>query len=161
MANPNEAEDAVQEVFIELWKAAPKFDPRVASAKAFVSMIARRRIIDRGRIEMRRVRGVTALENVQNQPKIPPRAKPLLDDEAERLAQAIQQLKPEQQQTIRLAIGQGWSHQDIADRLGIPLGTVKTNLRRGLQRLRERIEGWDGASAPASAPRPSAEGATT
>ncbi len=140
LANQSDAEDAVQEAFIEIWRAAPKFDPAVASARAFVAMIARRRIIDRGRIEQRRVRGVVSAEVLPIAAAAPSGA-PLIDDQARKLMGAIEQLRPEQQQAIRLSIGQGWSHQEIADRLGMPVGTVKTHLRRGLLRLRELIEG--------------------
>ena len=61
-------------------------------------------------------------------------------DQAARAQRIIQALKPEQQQIIRLAVYDGHTHQSIAESLGIPLGTVKTHLRRGLLRVREAME---------------------
>lgn len=139
LVNAHDAEDAVQEVFIELWKAAPKFDPSIASAQTFVAMIARRRIIDRGRAQRRHSRHSAPPDFAWERPA--PDAVIPADDDAAKAIAAVAQLRPEQQQAIRLAIGQGWSHQEIADRLGVPLGTVKTNLRRGLIRLRELVSG--------------------
>lgn len=156
LANPQDAEDAVQEVFVEIWKAAPRFDPSIASARAFVSMIARRRIIDRGRSEQARARAIRTGAPLESYADLGPRdtRRDPVDADAGRLAAAVSQLRPEQQQTIRLSIGQGWSHQEISDRTGVPLGTVKTNLRRGLQRLRQIIEGVpDDAGAMQEAPR--------
>lgn len=137
-------DDAVQEVFVELWKAAPKFDPSVASERSFVAMIARRRLIDRGRRERSRIGStVNAGEFESGFPdRSPPPApsEPMeRDEDSARAAAAIQRLTPEQQQALRMSIYDGLSHQEISDRLNVPLGTVKTNLRRGLIRIRELI----------------------
>lgn len=137
---PSEAEDAVQEVFIDLWKSASRFDPSVASETTFVAMIARRRLIDR----QRRKAGQPETEPVSIDelalagPDEPPRID--LQDEVARAAGAIQQLKPEQRRVLQLAVCHGWPHQLIAERLALPLGTVKTHVRRGLIRVREELE---------------------
>jgi RNA polymerase sigma-70 factor (ECF subfamily) len=147
LRNSSLAEDAVQDVFIELWKAAPKFDPSVASARAFVAMIARRRIIDRGRSEQRHlVASSSEFEEHLMDGKAPRQS---VDDEAREMVEAVGRLSPEQQQAIRLSIGQGWSHQEIADRMGMPVGTVKAHLRRGVQRLREYVQAAAQKGAPA------------
>lgn len=65
----------------------------------------------------------------------------MLDEEASRAQAAIEQLRPEQQKVIRLAIGENWTHERIAEHLGMPLGTVKTHLRRGLLKVREILTG--------------------
>ena len=138
---PSEAEDAVQEVFIALWKNAARFDPSVASETTFVTMIARRRIIDRWRKTGRRPNGDAAdVDDVPIQSADEKQDRVELAEEATRAAEAIEQLKPKQQEILRLAVCQGWSHQVIADRLCLPLGTVKTNVRRGLQRVRELLQ---------------------
>lgn len=140
LRRPSEAEDAVQEVFIELWKNASRFDPTVASETTFVAMIARRRLIDRARRNARRPEGEPV--PVHDLPLAGPAEVPRveLQDEAARAADAIHRLKPEQRNVLRLAVCHGWPHQLIADRLGMPLGTVKTQVRRGLIRVREELE---------------------
>ena len=67
-----------------------------------------------------------------------------VDDEVRRAQQALAQLKPEQQEVLGLALGQGRTHQEISSAIGIPLGTVKSHARRGLIRLREML----GANPP-------------
>ena len=136
---PSEAEDAVQEVFIALWKNASRFDPSIASETTFVAMIARRRLIDRQRRNVRRPEGdAVAVEDLPL--SAPEELKQFeLQDEAAKAAAALEQLKPEQRNVLRLAVCHGWPHQLIADRLGLPLGTVKTHVRRGLIRVREEL----------------------
>ncbi|MCA9253558.1 MAG: sigma-70 family RNA polymerase sigma factor [Phycisphaerales bacterium] len=138
--HPSEAEDAVQEVFIEIWKNAARFDPTVASETTFVAMIARRRLIDRRRRDARRpVNESTPVDELS----IPsPDTLDEIDirDEAAHAASALGRLKPDQRRVLKLAVCQGWPHQLIADRLGMPLGTVKTHVRRGLIKLREELQ---------------------
>jgi RNA polymerase sigma-70 factor (ECF subfamily) len=137
----------VQEVFIELWKNASRFDPSIASETTFVAMIARRRLIDRQRRESRRPssEGVP-VDDLQI--AAPDRAAQLdLQDEAARAAAALEQLKPEQRSVLQLAVCQGWPHQLIADRLGLPLGTVKTHVRRGLIKVRDELDAKSTASS--------------
>ena len=136
---PSEAEDAVQEVFIALWKNASRFDPSIASETTFVAMIARRRLIDRQRRNARRPEGEpVAIEDLPlSAPEEPEQLE--LQDEAAKAVAALEQLKPEQRNVLRLAVCQGWPHQLIADRLGLPLGTVKTHVRRGLIKVREEL----------------------
>lgn len=142
LSNAAEAEDAVQEVFIELWKSAGRYDPSVASEPAFIAMIARRRLIDRRRRLSRRVDSTTAVPvedvDVESELKTGPEVE--IAEEAARAAAAIRTLKPEQQRVLRMAVCDGWSHQQIADKLHIPLGTVKTHVRRGLIRVREMLD---------------------
>jgi len=138
--SPSEAEDAVQEVFVELWKNASRFDPSIASETTFVAMIARRRLIDRRRRHARRSdsEAVPVDDLPIEAPAEPERVE--LHDEAARAVAALEQLKPEQRNVLRLAVCHGWPHQLIADRLGLPLGTVKTHVRRGLIKVREELE---------------------
>lgn len=139
LVRASDAEDAVQEVFIELWKKAAAFDPTIASEATFVAMVARRRLIDRRRRDARKHEGEAApiddlpiaAEEVPNPSE--------LRDEAARAAEVLEKLKPEQRMVLKLAVCHGWPHQLIADRLGLPLGTVKTHVRRGLSRIREEL----------------------
>lgn len=149
-------DDAVQEVFVELWKAAPKYDPAIASERAFVAVIARRRLIDRARRERARIASTVNASGVEFEPagrRPGTRGSDSFDgratdhpgtpversEEAALAATAMRELSPEQQKALRLSLYEGLSHQEIADRLGVPLGTVKTNLRRGLIRIREML----------------------
>lgn len=145
-------DDAVQEVFVELWKVAGRFDPTIASERAFVAMIARRRLIDRGRHERTRISttqnaGDFAGSLSDRASSAAPGDPTERSEEAALAAEAITHLTPQQQQTLRLSIGEGMSHQEIADRLAVPLGTVKTNLRRGLMRVREAMVRASGGEA--------------
>lgn len=146
LIRPLEAEDAVQEVFIELWKRAHLFDSSIASEATFVAMIARRRLIDRRRRESRRLEtAATPLEDVPIA-VLAEQGHMELEEEAARAALVLNKLKPEQRSVLQLAVCEGWSHQLIAERLGLPLGTVKTHVRRGLARIREELD----APKPAS-----------
>jgi RNA polymerase sigma-70 factor (ECF subfamily) len=133
-SSPADAEDAVQEIFIDLWKSAARFDPSIASETTFVAMIARRRLIDRGRRKMRRPEVPQIPETVED---VRERADETDLTEQRAMAQlAFDQLRPEQQQVLTLAIHQGYSHEQIATATGMPLGTVKTHARRGLIKIR-------------------------
>jgi len=146
----SEAEDAAQEVFIELWKKAERFDPSLASEMTFVAMIARRRLIDRGRRQDRLV----AAEDIEDDPSLAVRDRGQADvdvcDEAARASRALARLDPEQKRVLELSIYDGLSHAEIARATKLPLGTVKTHVRRGLARVRDllgatEVRGAEGA----------------
>ncbi len=137
--NNADAEDAVQDIFIEVWKNAGRFDESQSSETTFIAMIARRRLIDRLR-KVTRQPDIDSLEDTLHEP-----SKDLSEDiltciEAKEAAKAMKQLRPEQRQAIYLSIVQGCSHQEIADALDMPLGTVKTHIRRGLVQMREILD---------------------
>lgn len=130
-----EAEDAVQEIFLELWKSAARFDAARGAEVTFVAMVARRRLIDRRRARMRR--GEAPLEQAPMPSVAPPQE---VAAEATRVTRALEQLRPEQRNLLWMSAYQGLSHDEIAASTGMPLGTVKAHLRRGLLRLRELFE---------------------
>ena len=133
-----EAEDAVQEIFIDLWKSAGRFDESVASEPTFVAMIARRRLIDRRRRIARRPDLAESREVFEGDGATAGQTDRIeIGEEAARAAAALGELKEDQQRVLRLSIYQGLSHERIAEATGLPLGTVKTHVRRGLMRLRE------------------------
>ena len=136
-SNAADADDVVQEIFISLWSSAHRFDPTIASESTFVSVIARRRLIDRTRQRMRRPAPSSIIEDVELDRNELPRCQ---IKEAGAIAQvALEKLRPEQQQVLHLSIECGCSHEQIATSTGLPLGTVKTHARRGLQKLRDAL----------------------
>jgi len=136
--NTNDAEDAVQEIFIDIWKNANRFDALQASETTFVAMIARRRLIDRLR-KTQRQPNIDSLEDVLAEPSNNMNRQIEISAEANEAAKAMKDLRPEQRQVLHLSIVQGFSHQEIADALEMPLGTVKTHARRGLLQVRESL----------------------
>jgi RNA polymerase sigma-70 factor (ECF subfamily) len=121
---PSDAEDATQEIFLDIWRSAGRYDATQGSDKVFIAMIARRRLIDR-------------LRKTTNEP--PMDSVDVLETVAwsDRAARALQELRPEQREVLELGLLHGLSQSEIAARLGIPLGTVKSFMRRGLIRVRE------------------------
>lgn len=139
---PAEAEDAVQEIFLDLWKSAGRFDPQIASEPAFVTMIARRRLIDRRRSRGRRpALAVTADGSTELPALVDPGSRPDTCAEASQAARALAALRPEQRQVLVLATCHGLSHGEIASQTGMPLGTVKAHARRGLLSIRAALSG--------------------
>ena len=132
-----DAEDAVQEIFLDLWKSAARYDANIASEAAFIAMIARRRLIDRRRTRRRR----PSTQNIQEVPSFADAASgPDVCAEANQAARALEQLRPEQRQVLVLG-AQGLSHGEIAEQTGMPLGTVKAHARRGLLSIRAALLG--------------------
>ncbi len=136
LRDQDDTEDAVQEVFVDVWKNASRFDESQASETTFIAMIARRRVIDKIRNSARRI-SADSLDDVLLEPFTRSDKTMQISVEAEEAAKAMRTLRPEQQQVLRLSIVQGMSHQEIADAIGMPLGTVKTHARRGLVAVRE------------------------
>ena len=136
LRSPEDAEDVVQDIFIELWSKADSFDPDKAGETTFVAMIARRRIIDR----LRKLGRQPQMDEL-DETGMPEQVSDFdLGETVTDLAKAekvIAALKPEQQKVLYMSICEGHSHNEIADRLNLPLGTVKTAIRRGLIRVRE------------------------
>jgi len=135
-----DAEDAAQEIFLDLWKSAGRFDPSVSSEVTFVAMIARRRLIDRRRQSQRRP-GTEPLADpsalVLEAYRTDPTAE--LSAEASIAAKAMARLGPEQRDVVILSSYYGYSHEEIATSTGLPLGTVKSHARRGLSRVRDLL----------------------
>lgn len=136
LRNSDDAEDAVQDIFLDVWKNAGKFDESQSSETTFIAMIARRRLIDRIRFTSRRI-AADGLDEVMIEPVDRADKQMQTSLEANDAVRALNSLRPEQQQVLQLSIVQGLSHQEIADRTGMPLGTVKTHARRGILQARE------------------------
>jgi len=136
--NAQDAEDAVQDIFLDIWRNAARFDAQKGTEVAFVATIARRRLVDRVRRATNRptAESLEDLSVLAAEASTPPAD---LDDELLRARAAMEKLRPEQRQVLELALGHGQSHHEISATIGIPLGTVKSHARRGLLRLREML----------------------
>lgn len=139
-----DVEDAVQEVFVDLWKNAGRFDPAIAGEATFVAMIARRRLIDRRRARDRRPSGEPLAELAA---QVDPGASPDVQAAAAEAARALDTLRPEQRRVLLLAC-HGMSHSEIAEETGLALGTVKSNARRGLAAIRDALSGVSSKETP-------------
>ena len=136
LVNEADAEEAVQEIFLELWEKAHRYDPGVAAEATFVSMIARRRLIDRRR-KLSTEPIAEPLDEVEHSLSEDAQGVLEANAEMERVVGIIRTLKPEQQEVINMASWLGMSHGAIAEQTGIPLGTVKSHVARGLSTIRQ------------------------
>lgn len=134
----SEAEDLVQEVFTEIWKKAASFDPAIASESTFVGLIARRRAIDFLRRQGRQP-GFEPLDAAESLPH-PTTEVSSVQCDPETVKSSLANLPSDLRQLFHLFFEDGFTHPEIAERTGLPLGTVKTRLRRGLITLREQLQ---------------------
>jgi RNA polymerase sigma-70 factor (ECF subfamily) len=134
----SDAEDAVQEIFLDLWRSAGAYDPALGSEATFIATITRRRLIDRRRTRRRRPTATDQLADVELEAT---GARPDDSAEAAKAANALGQLRPEQRQVLVLSTAHGMSHGEIAAHTGMPLGTVKAHVRRGLIAIRNVLLG--------------------
>ena len=141
----SEAEDASQEIFLDVWKSAGRFDPGAGSESTFVMMIARRRLIDRRRRQNARLRP-QHLEQPESISTEDNTGEAEISDESRLVLETMGELRPEQRSVLELSLMEGKSHQQIASTTGLPLGTVKSHARRGLQRLRESLRRRQGGA---------------
>ena len=136
LGNQSDLEDAVQEVMIAIWKSADKFDPNKASEITFISMIARRRFIDYLR-KITKHKSEDSMDDDNN--NIHLYKESILNEETDLalVKSAIEDLDTDDQELLNLSVYQGYSHSEISEILDIPLGTVKTRIRRNLMKLKD------------------------
>jgi len=132
-----QAEEIVQDVMLSVWRKADQFDPHRAQVSAWIYQIARNRQIDVIRKERRPVP-----EELAEDPDAEPDASQILavEQEAGLLKAALATLKPDQRDVIEKAYLGELSHQQISDQTGLPLGTIKSRIRLGLERLRYELK---------------------
>ena len=136
-AESGDADDAVQEIFIDLWRTAARYDATRITEAGWVAMIARRRLIDRARKRER----LPALESIPDGFDVASETERDLDREwrAEQAREILRQLPPAQRRMLELSLVHGRTHDEIARETETPLGTVKSHIRRGLQRARDLL----------------------
>lgn len=135
LRNRSEAEDVVQEAFVEAWKRAKSFDPRRGTAFSFVLAIARSRALDRLRSRGAEGRATQAFALEEKKPVPLPIESAEQRQDRDRIQGALATLPAEQRTVLELAYYEGLSQTEIAARTGDPLGTVKTRCRLALEKL--------------------------
>jgi len=134
-----DAEDAVQEIFFDLWKTAARFDGAKSSERGFVALLARRRLIDRHRKRLRMVR-TESVDAGYELPDVPADEGVAVTD-ALSARDALEALTPMQRRCVERHLLDGRTHEEIAKEQALPLGTVKSHIRRGLLRARALLTG--------------------
>ena len=134
-----DAEEVLQEAFVDAWRRAGEYSASRGSVEAWLITIARSRAIDRIRNRGARLRLVKQSEQLASAD--PPQPDPPDVHAQTRLRKALGSLPPEQRRAIELAYWEGMSQSEISRETGDPLGTVKTRVRLGLQRLAELLAG--------------------
>ena len=137
LREPHAAEDAAQEAFAALWRHSGAFDASRGPAGAWIGRIARNAALDANRRRALRATA-TEVDPVDDGPT--PEQLAVAADEAFRLRLALEQLPERERAVLGLAYGDGFTQREIAEHLGLPLGTVKTRTRSGLARLAEHLE---------------------
>jgi RNA polymerase sigma-70 factor (ECF subfamily) len=134
-----EAEDVVQDTFLEVWRRASEFDGERGELSAWIMAMARSRSIDR--VRRARVRARFA-QGSQAEPSMtaPPDDEAAQQQDGAKVRGVMETLPPEQRRALELAYFDGLTQQQIAERTGIPLGTVKTRLRLALEKLSSQLE---------------------
>ena len=142
LRSPEHAEEVTQEVYVEVWKQAPRYAPEKGTVMTWITTMAHRRAIDRVRArtseaarderyaysDVQRERDDVWDSVAQNQ-------------DVERVRKALATLTPIQQQAVQLAHLQGRTQSEISSLLNLPMGTVKTRIRDGLRRLGDALRG--------------------
>ena len=140
LSNQAEAEDAVQEIFLALWQSASRFDANKGSEITFIATIARRRLID-GLRKNNKHKILQPIDDAINNDVFQQKSNLEKNAELSLAIGILETLEKKDQELLSLSIYQGYSHVEIAKLLNLPLGTVKTKIRRNLMKIREKIKG--------------------
>lgn len=136
---PAAADDLTQDVMLAIWRRASSFDPARAAASTWIYTIARNQHID----QYRKLQRASRIDETDPslQPVPPPAADDLCEqaDAADSVGTALEQLSADQRQVVELAFTEGLTHSEIAERLELPLGTVKSRIRLALGKLKTSL----------------------
>lgn len=138
-----EAEELLQDVFLQVWREAGRYRPEAASPRGWLLMMARSRALDRIRSRAARERREATVERDRPPAAAVAPGGPERLERRERRARvtaALANLPAEQRQAIEHAFFDGLTHREVAERLGQPLGTVKSRILLGMKKLRETLE---------------------
>ena len=140
LRDPAQSEEVTQEVLVDLWRSAASFDPDRGSASAWIMTIAHRKAVDRVRsVQASTLRDVRVAQLGEERPYDVVAEAVEHRMETEQVVRALKDLTDLQREAVTLAYYGGYTHVQIAELLGVPLGTVKTRIRDGLIRMRDRL----------------------
>lgn len=134
------AEEVLQDAFVKIWRSAPRYDRSLSRPFSWCVLITKRLCIDR----MRAMKPVAVVEDPvsltpideQRQAERDPSERVQLREQISVLGEMVERLPESQRLSLQLAMSKGLTQQEISDKLDLPLGTVKTAMRRGMQRLK-------------------------
>lgn len=138
--DPSQSEEVAQEVMVEVWRLASRFDPERGSGKTWILTMAHRRAVDRVRSAQSSTNRDTAYGVANHEPDHDHVSADVENDfEKRQVRNAMKELTPVQRAAVELAFYKGYTHTEVAKTLDIPLGTAKTRLRDGLIHLRDAL----------------------
>jgi RNA polymerase sigma-70 factor (ECF subfamily) len=142
LGNPEEAEEVIQDVFVQIWIKTAEYDPSKGRPFHWALAIARNRCIDRLRARQRRSRVIADFDDhgfEDREIEHPAPVGPLPESDMAAIRSAVAGLPREQRQAIEMGFFGGMTHPEIAEALHEPLGTVKARIRRGMLKLRDDL----------------------
>ena len=145
LGNAEESEEVVMDVFTQVWRSADRYDAAKARVDTWLFMMARSRTFDRLRNRQRKEKVADAVmvfevSTICLSPT--PGEDAEIRERRSTVIAALETLPPEQRQVLELAYYGGYSHREIAEQTGMALGTVKTRIRLGLEKLRSALQPW-------------------
>ncbi|MFA9478703.1 sigma-70 family RNA polymerase sigma factor [Phycisphaerales bacterium AB-hyl4] len=149
LRNPSDAEETLVDVFWELWAQSARFNARRGSVSTYLMMLARSRAIDHHRSRAARSRAGNStspldVDDRGDDGKADPAERVWITERRQQVRTALGSLSPDQREAVVLSFFNGMSHQQIAEELDKPLGTIKTRIRLGLIRLRDALRSTGG-----------------
>ena len=145
LGNVADAEEVIQDVFLQIWTKAEKFEAEKGHAFHWVLALTRNRCIDGLRARQRRSRimvDTSGEVDVDHAVDLTPADAPLMENENAVIQSVVNNLPKDQREAIEMAFFGGMTHQEIADSLNEPLGTVKARIRRGMLKLRGSLQNY-------------------
>lgn len=145
LGDSHEAEEVIQDVFVQIWNKASTFDPTLGSPFHWAVGITRNRSIDRLRSRQRRAQMLDQLQEfacIEAAHVSVPTKTDLAQDELAGIRAAVMNLPPDQRRVLDMAFFGGLTHAEIAEATGEPLGTVKARIRRGMLKLRDTLQAY-------------------
>lgn len=140
LRDPARSEEVAQEVLVEVWRTATRFDPDKGSASTWILTMAHRRAIDRVRsVQASRDREERIARRDRDRPFDAVSEEVETREEHAEVRQALEQLTELQRETVELAYYGGYTYREVSELLDAPLGTIKTRMRDGLIRLRDAL----------------------
>jgi RNA polymerase sigma-70 factor (ECF subfamily) len=143
LGRPQEAEEIVQDVFWQLWKTGTSYDPARASFRTWLFAITRNRCLDRLRKDRSRSPAVFLESTRLASPPPDPEQQAILAERRKHVVAAFEALPEPQRKVLEMGFFSGLTHREIAERLGEPLGTVKSRIKLGMDKLKGSLRSFE------------------